>query len=53
MLTILHGAVFSKLLQGLNGFDGDTWVWSGHDGDWIYQGGPDTSAERHEVYFNQ
>ena len=29
------------------------WTWNGHGGDWIYQGGPDSSAVLHAPYFNQ
>ncbi len=29
------------------------WNWTGHDGDWIYQGGPNSSAVKNNVTFNQ
>lgn len=27
--------------------------WNQHDSDWIYQGGPETDATKHDVYYNQ
>mmetsp|Transcript_36843 Transcript_36843/g.74454 ORF Transcript_36843/g.74454 Transcript_36843/m.74454 type:complete len:83 (+) Transcript_36843:11-259(+) len=29
------------------------WVWNVHGTDWIYQGGPDSTAVKNDVTFNQ
>jgi hypothetical protein len=33
--------------------DTGIWNWNVHDGDWIYQGGPDSTTVKNSPYFNQ
>merc|ERR1712205_205004 len=65
---MLHQLIFTKLVgeidygagaQGFGEFNAagynvsGVWAFNDHDGDWIYQGGPDSSAVKKEPYFNQ
>ena len=33
--------------------DQGIWNWNVHDGDWIYQGGPDSTTVKNAPYFNE
>ena len=61
---MLHQLVFQSLLGEIDyGAMGDftpagynqagLWGWNVHDGDWIYQGGPDSTEVKNMPYYNQ
>merc|ERR1712071_457117 len=62
--TMLHQLVFQSLLGEIDyGAMGDftpagynqagVWGWNVHDGDWIYQGGPDSTEVKNMPYYNR